>query len=344
MGMNKKITMKDISEIVGVSKVTVSKVFNNRDDISEEVKEKVLRVANEMGYRYNPGVKTMKTGVTRNIGVIVSRLFLERYEDFYVHIFKHLLQQAERSKYNLILSLVQKHQIQEMDLPNICKEHKVDGLVILGELPEDYIREMLKYRMPIVLVDFSFRDLDVDSIVTNNFEASYFATKYLIDKGHRRIGFVGNIKTTKSIMDRYLGFCKAIYEHDLDLNEDYIIKERDDDKNELDYELQDDLPTAFVCNNDKAAHDLIKKLKAKGVRVPESCSVIGFDDAAHSVFSDPKITTIRVRKEAMAEYAVNRIISHLGDKQLKSEKVVIDADLVERDSVSNRHMEGGGPA
>jgi len=331
--MQKKVTMKDISEIVGVSKVTVSKVFNNRDDISEEVKAKVLKVADELGYRYNPGVKTLKTGVTRNIGVIVPKLFFERYEDFYVHIFKNLVQEAERKRYNLILSVARKHQVNALELPNICKEHKVDGLVILGELPKEYVQEMLKYRMPIVLVDFTIKDLEIDSIVTNNFEASYSATKYLIGMGHRRIGFVGNIKTTKSIMDRYLGYCKAMYEHDLELMDHYIIRERDDDKNELDYELPEDLPTAFVCNNDKAAYDLIKKLKAKGIDVPGSCSVVGFDDTAHGIFSDPKITTMRVRKDAMAEYAINRIIAQLENKKLNAEKVIIDADLVERDSV-----------
>lgn len=343
--MNKKVTMKDISEIVGVSKVTVSKVFNNRDDISEEVKEKVLKVADELGYRYNPGVKTLKTGVTRNIGVIVSKLFFERYEDFYVHIFKNLVQEAERKRYNLILSVARKDQISALELPNICKEHKVDGLVILGELPREYVQEMMKYRMPIVLVDFTIKDMEIDSIVTNNFEASYSATKYLIGMGHRSIGFVGNIKTTKSIMDRYLGYCKAMYEHDLELKEEYIIKERDDDKNELDYELSEDLPTAFVCNNDKAAYDLIKKLKAKGMDVPRSCSVIGFDDVAHSIFSDPKITTMRVRKDAMAEYAINRIIAQLENKKLAAEKIIIDADLVERDSVMElTETETGGGA
>ncbi|GAA0317028.1 LacI family DNA-binding transcriptional regulator [Bacillus carboniphilus] len=332
--MNKKVTMKDISDIVGVSTVTVSKVFNNRDDISEEVKNKVLQVADQLGYRYNPGVKTLKTGVTNNIGVIASDIFLERDENFYVGIYKHLLQVADEHQYNLILSVVSDNQIEDLTLPTICKEYKVDGLVILGEFPEDYIKEMMKYQLPIVLVDFTIRDLDIDSIVTNNFEASYLATNYLINKGHKEIGFIGNIKTTKSIMDRYLGYCKAIYEHDLDLNDEYIIKERDDHKNEIDYELGEELPTAFICNNDKAAYDLIKKLQAKGKNVPETCSVIGFDDVTHSVFSDPPITTMRVRKDEMAEYAINRIITHLNNKNTPSEKIIIDADLVERESVS----------
>ncbi len=331
--MNKKVTMQDISDIVGVSKVTVSKVFNDRNDISDEVKEKVLKVADELGYRYNLGVKTLKTGVTQNIGVIVSDLFFEQDENFYVNIYKHLHQVAEHNKYNLILSVVSKIQISDLNLPNICKEQKVDGLVILGELPETYIKEIMKYEMPIVLVDFTMRDLEIDSIVTNNFDASYLATNYLINKGHRAIGFVGNIKTTKSIMDRYLGYCKAMFEYDLKVEEKYIIKERDDEKNEIFYELNDDLPTAFICNNDKAAFDLIKKLKLNSIQVPQTCSVIGFDDVTHSVFSEPKITTMRVRKDAMAEYAINRIIANLNNNDISPEKVIIDADLVERESV-----------
>jgi LacI family transcriptional regulator len=333
--MNKKVTMQDISDVVGVSKVTVSKVFNNRNDISDEVKQKVLKVAEELGYRYNPGLKTLKTGITHNIGVIVSEVFLERDENFYVNIYKHLYPVANENNYNLILSIVNKEQIKKKDLPNICKEYKVDGLVILGELPEEYIREMMKYDLPIVLVDFSFRDLELDSIVTNNFEATYLATNYLIEKGHTQIGFIGNIKTTKSIMDRYLGFCKAIYEHDLEINESYLLKERDDDQTEIDYHLPPSLPTAFICNNDKAAYDLIKKLKHHNIQVPNDCSVIGFDDVTHSIFSNPKITTMRVRKDEMAEYAIKRILEHINnkDKNISTEKVIIDADLIERESV-----------
>lgn len=333
--MAKRVTMQDISKIVGVSKVTVSKVFNNRDDISEEVRQKVLQVADELGYRYNPGVKTLKTGVTNNIGVIVSELFLERDEYFYINIYKHLYLAAESEQFNIILSVIRNTQISDLELPNICKENKIDAAVILGEFPEEYVKEIIRYQIPVILVDFTIRDLEIDSIVTNNFDASYLATNYLINKGHREIGFVGNIKTTKSIMDRYFGFCKAMYEYDLEINEDYIIRERDDFKNEIEYELGKEIPTAFICNNDKAAFDLIKKLQSQGVNVPEDCSVIGFDDVIHSTFSEPKITTIRVRKEEMAIFAVNRIIKRLKNKNISAEKVIIDADLIERESVGN---------
>lgn len=298
------------------------------------MKEKVLKVAEELGYRYNPGVKTLKTGITQNIGIVVSDLFLESDENFYVNIYKHLYQVAEEKQYNIILSVVWANQIKNLEVPNICKEHKVDGLVILGELPEDYIvNGIMNYEIPIVLVDFSIRDLDLDSITTNNFEASYMATNYLIGKGHREIGFVGNIKLTKSIMDRYLGYCKAMMENDFEVKEHYIIKERDDEKNLIDFEFGDILPTAFICNNDKAAYHLIKNLQEKGMSVPQDCSVMGFDDVSHSIFSDPKITTMRVRKEKMAEFAINKIIKHINKKTSSIEKIIIDADLVERDSV-----------
>lgn len=331
--MKKKVTMDDIAKIVGVSKVTVSKVFNGRYDVSEEVREKVLKVADELGYRYNPGVRTLKTGLTNNVGIITSEVFLENDENFYTGIYKQLHITAAKHEMNLILSIIRENHIRDLELPNICKENKVDGIVILGEFPEEYIQEIMRYDIPLVFVDFTIRDLEVDSIVTNNFDASYFATNYLIQKGHKKIGFVGNIKTTQSIMDRYLGYCKAMIENDLEINEEHIIKERDDLKNEIDFELGEDLPTAFICNNDKAAYVLIKKLQAKGIHVPDSCSVIGFDDVIHSIFSEPKITTMRVRKEEMAEFAINRLIKRAKDNNIPAQKVIIDADLIERESV-----------
>lgn len=331
--MKNKVTMKDISERVGVSKVTVSKVFNNRNDISQEIKEKVLKVAEELGYRYNPGLKTLKTGITKNIGVLVSEVFLERDENFYSNIYKKIYCASEHNGYNVILSVVTHQQIKKLELPNICKEYKVDGLIILGEIQIDFIKEIIKYDFPIVLVDFTHRDLDLDSIVTNNFEASYLATKYLISKGHTKIGFVGNIKNNKSIMDRYLGFCKALYEFDLYFDEDFIIKDRDDDMNMIVYTIDPNQFTGFICNSDKAAYDLIKNLQEANIRVPENCSVIGFDDVTHSIFSEPKITTMHVRKDEMANYAIKQIIKRLNNNKIPTEKEIIDADLIERESV-----------
>ncbi len=333
--MKDKVTMKDISDIVGVSKVTVSKVFNNRNDISEQLREKILKVADDLGYRYNPGIKTLKTGITNNIGVLVSQVFLERDENFYSNIFKKIYISAIEEDYNVILTVINNTQESNCELPIICKEHKIDGLVILGQIAEFYIQEIMKYGFPIVLVDFTYRNLELDSVVTNNFEASYFATNYLISKNHHNIGFVGNIKNTKSIMDRYLGFCKALFEHDLEVDEDFIIKDRDDNKNEIDYDIPKNLPTAFVCNSDKAAYVLIKKLKTNGYNIPDDCSIMGFDDVTHSIFSEPKITTMRVRKEEMADFSVKQILKRLKNKNTNVNKIIIDTDLIERDSVKS---------
>ncbi|SEO51702.1 transcriptional regulator, LacI family [Amphibacillus marinus] len=334
--MKRKVTMQEISDIVGVSKVTVSKVFNNRTDVSDEVKQRVLKVAKELGYRYHAGVKTSKTSRLGNVGIVVPEVFLEPDENFYVHIYKHIYKEAEKLGYSTILSVINKDQLNHNDIPNICSEHKVDGLIILGELPEHYIKEsLMPYDIPIVLVDFALRDADLDSITTNNFEASYQATNYLISKGHKEIGFVGNIKTTQSIMDRYLGYCKAMMEHDYPVKEEHILKERDDDNHEVDYQIESGLPTAFICNNDKAAFYLIRSLQDMGLRIPDDCSVIGFDDNNHSIFSQPKITTMRVRKDEMARFALSKMHKYINNRKTTIDKLIIDADLIERESVKS---------
>lgn len=331
--MKKNITMQDIADKVGVSKVTVSKALNDKDDISDKLKQEIIDTAEKMGYRYNIGNQLLQNNISNNIGILTPEVFLEKDETFYTTIFKKINTVSDNLGYNTILSVIDKEQETNLEIPIICKNRVVDGLIILGQLSKDYINKISNFKIPMILVDFFYEDIELDSIVTNNFEASYEATLHLIKNGHRNIGFVGNIKNTRSIMDRYLGYCRALLEHDLDVKEANILKERDNNNNIIKYQLPNPLPTAFVCNSDQAAFNIIQKLKENDISVPDDCSIIGFDDIYYSSISYPKITTVRVKRDDMAESAVKLILQRINDGLNSNSKNVIYTELIERDSV-----------
>lgn len=324
----KKVTMQDIADKLGVSKVTVSKYFKGSDDISNEMRKNIAKVADELGYIYNSSKRS-------TVGVLTPSVFLEKDENFYTTIYKYLTEESMYYNIQLILNVVKDEEEEACKLPYILENGSIDALIVLGQLKKKFIKFLLKLNIPIVLMDFHYRGLNLDTIVSNNFQASYEITSHLIDCGHKEIGFIGNIKTTTSIQDRYLGFYKAILENDLDINETFLIKDRDKENNLIDIKFPEKLPTAYVCNSDYAAYILIKKLIDCGYKVPEDISVVGFDDVQYSEFSEPKLTTVRVKRRDMAKTALKRVAKRIKDKDVDTKMFVTDTEIVYRDSVEN---------
>src|SRR5690606_24701877 len=148
-------------------------------------------------------------------------------------------------------------------------------------------------------------------VITDNFYGVYEMTNYLINRGHREIGFIGNVHTTSSIQDRFLGYYKSLLEHRIPLREDWIVNDRDDRGKFIDFELPEQLPSAFVCNCDRVAFNLIQALNDRGYRVPEDCSVVGFDNDIFAMIANPQLTTVAVDMPEMARVAVDCMINKL---------------------------------
>ena len=215
----KKITMQDIADIVGVSKMTISKCFQGNADISQEMKNKIMSVAKEIGYVYSKKTKT-------HITVLAPSTFLDSNEEFYSGLFKRLNESSTIR--NIVLNLIVVKTIDEQEIINHHSFDSVDGIIILGQLPRSFVEQIVSFNIPTICVDFIYRNIELDTITSNNFNASYNLTSYLIDHGHREIGFIGKLNSTISINDRYLGYYKALMENNIKLNEKYLIEDRND--------------------------------------------------------------------------------------------------------------------
>lgn len=323
--MSKKTSMQDIANRLKISRMTVSKAFKNDADISSEMREKVRLMAQEMGYQY---VKNDPLSLM----VLVPEVFLSDTEDFYTTLFKRLNENANVKNISLLLKIVSKsdENNQIIDFSPVGKH----GIMMLGQFDKAYVEKVQHIGLPLVCVDFYYDDLELDSIVSNNFNAGYIATRYLLNKGHKHIGYVGTIPSTTSIIDRYLGFTKALIENELDYQSAIIIEDRDREGNMIDLVLPDQLPSAFLCNNDYVAYLLINKLQSMGLSVPKDISVIGFDDVMYSKISHPMITTMKVSRKYMAEQAMTLMIRRINNKKAKLINMSLECLMVERDSVS----------
>ncbi|WFR55187.1 substrate-binding domain-containing protein [Anaerocolumna sp. AGMB13025] len=331
----KNVTMKDIADKLNISTVTVSKALSDKDGVSEELRDKIKTIADDMGYRYNTLAKGMKEGKSYNIGILIADRFIRDDGDaFYLKMYQSVVKALSKVNYYAIMEIITSEAEKRLIIPNMITDNKVDGIIILGQMGIDYVN-LIKYTaMPLVLLDFYDEQLDVDSIISDSFYGSYKVTNYLISQGHRKIGFVGKIFSTSSILDRYLGYYKALISNNLDVRQDWIIEDRSEEGEYIDYNLPEQMPTAFVCNNDGVAYLFINKLKKLGYNVPKEIAVVGFDNDIFASISSPKLTTVEVDIVTMAETAVDAMIRKIsGDKHTIGRKV-ISGKLIIRDSVS----------
>ncbi|MHB8130468.1 MAG: LacI family DNA-binding transcriptional regulator [Mobilitalea sp.] len=329
--MGKNITMKDVAMQLGVSTVTVSKALSDREGVSEAVRESIKNKADAMGYRYNSLGKSMKEGMNYNVGVLVAEQFMHD-SAFYSKMYQTLVKDLLLLNYFGILEIIPGDAERDCKLPHILQNSKVDGIIILGQMSRSYIEKISSGQIPFIFLDFSDDHFQVDTIVSDSFYGSYELTNYLVSLGHKNIGFVGNQTATTSIMDRYIGYYKALLQNKLNLNEEWIISDRDDKGTFIDLILPINMPTAFVCNCDEIAYHFIRKLKKSGYRVPEDVSVVGYDNYIFATISTPMITTEEVNVEAMSEAAVQSIIKRIKNPSNEYSRKVISGRIVFRDS------------
>jgi len=329
------VTMRDIANKLGVSSVTVSKALNDKDGVSEELKEKIKQLADEMGYRFNTHAKSIKDGLSYNLGIVIPERFTGKTQSFYLQFYQMLTRILDGYHYSGILYILGQEDEDQLVLPRIYSEKKVDGFIILGQIGNDYVKEIQKIDSPVIFLDFYTDQNEIDSVLTDNFFGGFELTNYLVENGHKKIAYVGNIYATSSIQDRFLGYYKSLLEHRIELRQDYIINDRDERGRYIDISFPDDMPTAFVCNNDEIAYNLINNLQKNGYQVPDDCSVVGFDNSIYAALTEPLLTTVEVNIKEMSKAAVKIIMEKLHNPNEKYGRTLINGKIIHRNSVKS---------
>lgn len=332
--MQDKVTMKDIAEKIGVSVVTVSKALNNKQGVSEQLRDKIKRTAQEMKYRYNSAAQAMRRGCSNNIGVVIPHFFLGNVDPFYLRFYRDLSTAANKYNYYSLLHLLSHEEEAELKLPQMYYDQKVDGIIFLGQVSEKYVEAIKTIEIPVVLVDFYDKNFEMDCVIQDNFYSSFKLTNYLISNNHSKIAFIGNIYASTSIQDRFLGYYKALLDNKIAIKDDYIINDRDKNGKYVDIIMPKDMPTAFVVNCDQVAYNLLNHIFKMGFKVPDDFSIVSFDNDIFAKMTNPKLTTVEPDMKAMAESAVKIIIDKLNNSENKSHsRVIVSGETVYRDSV-----------
>ena len=327
----KKPSMRDIGKAVGVSAATVSKAMAGKSGMSDAMRERILRTASEMGYVYPAG--DGNAGETHlDLGILVPEAFFGT-NTYYANVYKRLVQQLTDAGHYTLLELIERKAEVELKLPRMLDHRRVNGLIMLGQPRREYYRMIAQQKIPVLFLDFYDEQASADAVVGDNSYGCYRLTSHLIKNGHTCIGFVGNYRATSSIMDRYLGFYRAMLGHNLPLRPDWVIMDRGLDNQLAEtLPLPADLPTAFVCNCDVVARRLMDQLAGLGIRVPEDISVTGYDDFEMEAAQGPGISTFRVDMYAMVDVAVKTILERCAGSDKPFGRTVIGGQPVYRES------------
>ena len=330
----KRVSMSEIAEELGISKVSVSKALSDKEGVSEELREKVKKLATKMGYRINNSARSLKTDRQYNIGILISEKYVLDKESYYFSVSGEIIKKLDNYGTSGIMEIIKEETEIAGVLPRVYNEKKVDGIIVLGQLSLEYLRLLEGMTIPMIYYDFYINNSDVDSVVADNFFSGYKLTNLLIEKGHKTIGYVGSINATSSIQDRYLGYYKALIENNLKLNPALVLEDRDEHGKLIDLEVPEELPTAFVCNCDRVAFNLIEKLKSMNIDVPGTCSIVGFDNSIFSNISTPKITTVDNNIEKMVATAVKVINKKINNPTRQYDRILVPGTIICRDSIS----------
>lgn len=335
--MKKAATLADIAKKLGVSAVTVSNALLNKKGVSEELRSQIIETANELNYkRPQKGEKNSMSSGER-IGVITSGRYLDKYTSFYWEMYQKVVVEASQKGSMILLEIVTLEKEEQCIIPAIIKEEKVDALIILGLISEQYVKVITSQtKIPIVFLDFYNYSIPVDSVISNGYFGMYQMTNCLLNAGHTDIAFVGNIKATSSIMDRYLGYSKALLERGIKERKEWVISDRDLRTGMINIILPEEMPTAFVCNCDLIAEKLTCLLEEQGYQVPEDISLVGYDDFLSQGKIKNKITTYAVDMESMAHEAMKLILKRLRNPDETEQKMIkiVDGRKVIRSSVN----------
>ena len=328
--MSKQVTLIDIAKACGTSNVTVSKALADKKGVSEELRQKIKQTAEEMGYvppRSDPQKRD-----NNMVGVIIPEKFMNPNGSFYWALYNSLVNRFKESVHYCLITTLSEGEEKALTLPNFITDDTVSSLISLGQLSTDYVNRLKQTGLPMIMLDYYIADSGVDSVVTNGYVGGYELTSYLIKQGHRDIGFIGTVRATSSIFDRYMGYMKAMMENGLTVRPEWTLDDRDK-RDFIEIPFPDSLPTAFVCNCDEAAYHAIRQLDSRGISVPNDISVVGYDNYLISEICKPAITTINVDSDLMAEKAVSVLLSRIADPELPPQTVTISGELITKDSV-----------
>lgn len=330
-------TIKDVAKMAGVSISTVSRVINDSKPVSPDARRRVLRAIDVLQYEPNEIARSLVTRKSNLIGVIVEDIGLS----YVSQVLRGVEEVGRMYDYDILVSSTYGDPEMEDRYIRVLLQKQVEGIVVISESNNENRHETLSnIKVPMAYLNRFYRNQDVVTFTIDNEEETKKLTDYLIEKGHRKIYYLGSNKDIEITVERYKqrGYEKAMEE----IGEEPVVKmlhRKDENKfKETADKLIEDVKagkvTALVVYSDEAAVELMNYFYDAGIKVPDDVSVVGMGDGLLAETYRPRLTTV---KEPLYDYgavSIRSIIKAIENKgKMPEEVVLLPAQIIERESV-----------
>ena len=331
------VTIKDIARESGYSVSTVSRVLNNRNDVSPDARKKIEEVVAKFNFVPNNNAKHLKQNNSKAIGVLVKGIS----NMLFASVVEEIQRMIEKTEYTLVVSYLDEDADEVEQAILLCRERKPLGLLFLGGNPEYFHREFSGVDVPCVLVTNRANEMhfeNLSSVATDDIAAARCAVDQLFVAGHRRIGILGgDFDKSYTSHQRFLGCEQSFSEHGAVLDVEHCYE-----KARFSFgsacramkRLIGKFPdvTAVVARSDVMAIGAIRALRDLGYRVPEDVSVIGFDGTSLAEYYNPKLATIKQQHQTLANRSIEILF---GQIELKKEPIheIVPFEFVNGESI-----------
>jgi LacI family transcriptional regulator len=329
-----KPTIVDIATLAGVSYSTVSRVATNANHVNPATRERVLAAMKQLGYVANRHARSLLSGRSKIIGLLVHGLGSVYIEE----IFRGVEEELATLEYDVLLYTTHRRQGREAEFVSAITRGFAEGLLLVAPLArEHYLETLQSANFPHVLVDEAIPDEGSPSVGIPNRSSMYRATRHLLDLNHRRIGFITDIMKLNTAIERLKGYQDALAGYGVPYDAALV---REDNYNRPKPETATGAllalpnpPTAILTSSDPIASRVMAVLLHRyKLRVPDDVSVMGFDDVPGASFVYPRLTTVRHPMYEMGKVAARMLLERIENPHIPPQHVELETELVVRDS------------
>ena len=316
----KRVTMQDVADACGLSRNTVSKIFNDRGGVPEATRKLVLAKAQELGYFQLPEEpEAPAEQAASSIALLMQRKLLSN--NFGAFFIPSFTDQICRLGYSIKMYEVSRTEIAKRQLPPYLKLEDTAGILGIELFDRAYIDMICSLKKPTVFVDgyaqASQSLIRCDYVSMENIASETALLRRMVEAGAERIGFVGDIQHCNSFYERWVGCCAALGDAGLPVDKRLCIL-AEDGKNSADPEwllaqldAMPEMPDAFACANDYLAIQLMTALRKKGLSIPEDVMVVGFDGSLEAAVVSPTLTTARIPAAEIGQLAASLLVERI---------------------------------
>ncbi|MFD6441708.1 LacI family DNA-binding transcriptional regulator [Peribacillus sp. NPDC060186] len=329
-----RVTLQQVAKHAGVSTSTASLIVRNNPRISEATRKKVLKSMRELGYVYDRIAANLRSQSSDTVGIIITDISNTFFSEFLIGVHDAL----EEVGYTVLLGTTFDSVTKQDHLLSTMLEHRVGGVILcpVSESTQETINRLNEIDTPFVLAVRELPEVNSDYVGINYPEGARIAVNHLIEKGHKRIAFLGGIRESSTWIERMEGYREALSKAGLGVDESLMIDSAPTREGGLEAVFKvlnnPDPPTAIFCFSDLIAFGVMQGLRMKGLIPGQDIDIVGFDNVPVAEIYHPPLTTVSSFPQRIGKEAANLLHQKMVNIDHEQQRIILNPELIIRES------------